>query len=79
MPRYYEIEVAFRSAIQIAPNGRRTVTTEAFVQKLEERNWYWTLEEANRWIEASVSTFRDVSTEEGEKRTFMVFNPNGGL
>lgn len=27
----------------------------------------------------TVTTFRDVSTEEGDNRTFQLFNPNGGL
>lgn len=79
MPCYYEIEAAFRSVIQMAPNGRRTVTTEDFIRQLKAVNWQWTLKEANDWIESRVSTFRYVSTEEGEKRTFMLFNPNGGL
>ncbi|VFS56190.1 Uncharacterised protein [Raoultella planticola] len=26
----------------------------------------------------TVTTFRDVSTEEGDNRTFQLFNPNGG-
>ncbi|EAA7189272.1 DNA polymerase V, partial [Salmonella enterica] len=34
---------------------------------------------ANAWIESSVSTFKDISTVEEEERTFMLFNPNGGL
>lgn len=79
MPRYYEIETAFRAAVKIAENGRRTVSTVDFVAELERRNWHWDLKRANEWIETSVSTFKDVSTEEGESRTFMVFNPNGGL
>ncbi|HGT3207612.1 TPA: DNA polymerase V, partial [Klebsiella pneumoniae] len=26
-----------------------------------------------------VTTFRDVSTQEGDERTFQLYNPNGGL
>ncbi|MEY8709479.1 DNA polymerase V [Mangrovibacter phragmitis] len=76
MPRYYEIEFAFRNAIVFEPNGRRTVTTRDFVRELRVLNWHFSLKEANNWIEASVSTFRDISTEEGENRVFMLFNPN---
>lgn len=79
MPRRYEIEIAFRDAVKIAESGRRTVTTVDFVAELGKRNWHWDLKRANDWIENSVSTFKDVSTEEGEERTFMVFNQNGGL
>ncbi|SLT73958.1 Uncharacterised protein [Klebsiella pneumoniae] len=50
MPRNSDIEIAWRQAIVIEPNGRRTVTT-----------------------------FRDVSTQEGDERTFQLYNPNGGL
>ncbi|MFQ3395718.1 DNA polymerase V [Enterobacter mori] len=79
MPRQYEIESAFRNAIVIEPNGRRTVTTENFVKSLEKYNWQWSLKQANSWIECYVTTFRDVSDHEGEDRTFQLFNPNGGL
>ncbi|EKS5465596.1 DNA polymerase V [Escherichia coli] len=79
MPRYYEIESAFFAAVRVAANGKRTVTTADFVQELAKVNWHWSLEKANKWIEMSVSTFRDISTEEGDNRTFMLFNPNGGL
>ncbi len=79
MPRLYEIEGAFRAAIQIEPSGRRTVTSKGFVKELEKVNWHWSLKQANAWIEAYVTTFRDVSDHEGEDRTFQLFNPNGGL
>ncbi len=35
--------------------------------------------QANQWIEHYVTTFRDVSTQEGDERTFQLYNPNGGL
>lgn len=79
MPRLYEIEGAFRAAIQIEPSGRRIVTSKGFVKELEKVNWHWSLKQANAWIEAYVTTFRDVSDHEGEDRTFQLFNPNGGL
>ena len=34
MPRRYEIEGAFREAVRREANGRRTVTTVDFVEKL---------------------------------------------
>lgn len=79
MGRLYEIEGAFRAAIQVEPNGRRIVTTTNFVNELEKVNWHWTFKQANSWIETYVTTFRDISSEEGEARTFQLFNPNGGL
>lgn len=73
-----DIPVAFRASIQIAANGRRTVATTDFVAALALVNYEWSLAEANRWIEHYQSTFKDVSTEEGERRTFLLFNPNNG-
>lgn len=78
MGRAYEIHAAFINSIKVAPNGRRTVATADFVSALEAVNHSWSLAEANRWIEHYQSTFKDVSTDEGERRTFQLFNPNGG-
>jgi len=78
MGRRDDIPAAFRASIKVAENGRRTVTTADFVAALALVNYDWSLAEANRWIEHYQSSFRDVSTEEGERRTFDLSNPNGG-
>lgn len=79
MPRRADIEKAFWSAIKREPGGRQTVTTAEFVKQLARVNWFWSLREANEWIENYVTTFKDISPEEGENRLFMLYNPNGGL
>lgn len=79
MPRRSDIESAFRAAIKHDPNGRKTVTTVEFVRELSKVNWYWSLREANQWVESYVTTFKDISPNEGEARLFMLYNPNGGL
>ena len=79
MPRNSDIEIAWRQAIVIESNGRRTVTTSGFIRELAKVNWIWSPRQANRWIEHYVTTFRDVSTQEGDDRTFQLYNPNGGL
>lgn len=61
------------------PSGRRMVTTENFVAALLRFNWDWSPKQANEWIEGHVSTFKDISQQEGELRAFMMYNPNGGL
>lgn len=77
MAKRDDIKIAFEQAMKISPKGKRTVTTADFVSELEKVNWYWSLKEANQWIEYYVTTFRDISTQEGEDRTFMLFNPYG--
>ncbi|WP_431021976.1 DNA polymerase V [Erwinia rhapontici] len=78
MGRRDDIPAAFRASIKIESSGRRTVATADFIVALARVNYEWTLKEANQWIEHYQSTFRDVSTEEGERRTFQLFNPNNG-
>lgn len=79
MPRDYEIKDAFVSAIRRSPDGCVTVTTQEFVRQLELLNWHFSLREANQWIKSHTVTFRDVSTQEGEAKTYKQFNPNGGI
>ncbi|WP_263424658.1 DNA polymerase V [Raoultella ornithinolytica] len=63
----------------IEPNGRRTITTRRFLQELERYNWHWSPRQATQWIEIYVTTFKDISNQEGEDRVFQLFNRNGGL
>lgn len=79
MPREYEKEVAFRNAIKRDQQGRYTVKTADFVEELAKLNWHYSLRKANRWVEIYTTTFRDVSTQEGEERTFQVFYHGGRL
>ncbi|MBV4366311.1 DNA polymerase V [Erwinia phyllosphaerae] len=76
MARYDDIGTAYRESIRISMAGRRTVTTVDFVQALARYNHIWTLKEANEWIEQYQWNFKDVSTEEGEQRTFQLYNIN---
>lgn len=79
MLREYEKETALRNAIKRNQQGRYTVTTVNFVKELAKLSWHFTLKEANRQVEIYTSTFRDVSTKEGEERTFQVLNRNGAI
>ncbi|PRD13964.1 DNA polymerase V [Pantoea coffeiphila] len=78
MPRDYEIHIAFKNSIRVEASGRRTVSTVDFVSELSLLHHQFSLREANQWIEHYQSSFRDVSREEGERRIFQLFNPNGG-
>ena len=75
MPRNYEIPIAFKNSIKIEASGRRTVSTADFVAELVKVNHHFTLREANRWIEFYQTSFTDISTEEGDRRTFSLFSP----
>lgn len=79
MGRRDDIDLAFRKAVKVEASGRRTITTSGFVRELAKYNWEWSLRQANEWIETYVTTFTDISTQEGENRTFKLYNPNGGL
>ncbi len=50
MPRNSDIEIAWRQAIVIEPNGRRTVTTSGFIRELAKVNWHWSPRQANQWM-----------------------------
>lgn len=67
-----EVWRAFREAMRRDDSGQCTVSTRDFVAQLEQRNSPHTLRAANTWIEMHITTFSDISTEEGEWRLFQV-------
>lgn len=67
------------AAIKSKPGGRKIVSTQDFVTQLTRVNWLWPLHEANKWIEHYVTSFKDISQQEGKLRTFMMYNPYGGI
>lgn len=78
MPRYYEIGHAFDKAEKKYQNGNRTVTTQDFIAELNRLGWDMSPWQANDWIKAYATSFRDVSTQEGDYKTFQKYNHNGG-
>lgn len=62
MPRNSNTEMAWRNAIVIEQNDRRTVTISGFIRELAKVNWIWSPRQTNQWIEHYVTTFRDIST-----------------
>ena len=79
MPRYSDKVGAFIAAEQVHPGGRRTVKTQDFVKELEKVNWHLSPCEANEWIRLYVTGYRDISTLEGEDKTYQCYNPYGGF
>ncbi len=74
--RCSEIQGAFRASIKQDPSGLRTITTADFIASLEQINYIWTLDQANRWIEHQ-QYFRDIMPDHSNNRVFQLFNPNG--
>lgn len=75
----HKIREAFCASISRNPKGYQYLRTRDFVCALQERGVHFSGREANQWIEGYVTTFKDVSTQEGDDRTFQLHNPNGGL
>lgn len=67
-----EVWLAFREAMKRDNSGLCTVSTRDFVAELEQRNSPHTLRAANTWIEMHITTFSDISIEDGEWRLFQV-------
>ncbi|WP_318392401.1 DNA polymerase V [Enterobacter sp.] len=79
MARRKDIVGAFFDSIVIEPSSRRIVRTADFVRRLEEHTHFFSLSEANAWIALYARTFEDCSTEEGERKTYFQYDPNGGI
>ncbi|ADU71569.1 conserved hypothetical protein (plasmid) [Pantoea sp. At-9b] len=77
MPRYRDIQHAFRMSIKLDPRGQKTVRTDDFVAELERHNWHWSQKEANNWIENQISYFIDITPDFSENRTFKLNSQNG--
>lgn len=78
MVRKSNMQTAFTQSIKIASSGKRTVKTVDFVERLASYGHNWSLSEANAWIDFYKRTWRDISRDEGESKTYFQFNSNGG-
>ena len=76
--RKRDIQTAFIESIKITSSGKRTVKTVDFVERLASYGHDWSLSEANTWIDFYQRTWRDISSEEGDSKTYFQFNSNGG-
>lgn len=74
MPRQYEIQAAFVEAIQLNPKGYRYLSTNAFIDKLREKNWHFTQGDANAWIKQYQPDFADKTTDGSENRYWILRN-----
>lgn len=80
MPRESDILTAFTDAIKFDHITRvRTVSTADFVRLLESYNWHFSMKQANKWIKAHTTTFRDITPDNIQSRLYRQFNPNGGI
>lgn len=74
MARDYEIKPAFVQAITLDQLGRQIVTTSAFQANLEAANHHWTLQQCNQWIRREQNMFMELTTENGDNRTYALRN-----
>lgn len=74
MPRQSDIQSAFSAAIQLNPKGYRYLSTDSFVTKLREKNWHFSREDANAWIERYQPDFADKTTDNGDNRYWILRN-----
>ncbi|TCB97408.1 hypothetical protein E0L21_23250 [Kosakonia quasisacchari] len=74
MPRQYEIHTAFVASIQQNPKGYQYLRTADFIRELAARNWHFSQEDANTWIEQYQTDFVDKTTDFSENRLWMLRN-----
>ncbi len=74
MARKIDISAAFVAAIHQNPKGYQCLRTEDFVRELRNRNWHYTLADANRWIERYQTGFVDKTPDISENRLWMLRN-----
>lgn len=72
MPRRYDINIAFRDAVQLNPKGYMCLRTADFIQALRNYNHHFTEQDANRWIEQNQSEFIDKTPDHSENRLWML-------
>lgn len=74
MPRQYEIRSAFVEAIQLNPKGYRYLNTDSFIAILREKNWHFSRDDANQWIERYQPDFADKTTDDSDNRYWILRN-----
>ena len=74
MPRRSDIHVAFVAAIQLNPRGYRCLRTDDFIRELRARNWHFTPDDANEWIERYQEFFVDKTPDNSQNRLWMMRN-----
>lgn len=72
MARRSDVGAAFVAAIHKNPKGYQYLRTSDFVRELRERNWHYTLADANRWIERYQTGFVDKTPDASENRLWML-------
>ena len=72
MPRLSDVNSAFVAAVQLNPKGYRCLRTNDFLRELRARNWHYTHEEANAWIERYQSDFLDKTPDFSENRYWIL-------
>ena len=72
MPRRSDIHAAFVAAIQQNPKGYQWLRTDDFIHELRARNWHFSQQDANDWIERYQECFVDKTPDHSENRLWML-------
>ena len=74
MPRKSDIHSASVAAIQLNPKGYQCLRTDDFIRELRARNWHFTPDDANDWIERYQEFFVDKTPDDRPNRLWMMRN-----
>jgi len=74
MPKKSDINLSFIDSIRDNPKGYRYLHTQDFIRTLGERNWHFSLKEANEWIERYQPDFCDKTPDFSENRYWILRN-----
>ncbi|WP_409248003.1 hypothetical protein [Enterobacter hormaechei] len=74
MPRKSDIHSAFVAAIQLNPKGYQCLRTDDFIRELRARNWHFTPDDANDWIERYQPDFTDKTTDGTDNHYWILRN-----
>ena len=74
MPRQPDIHAAFIAAIELSQKGYRYLQTDDFIRELRVRNWHFSQDDANAWIERYQPDFADKTTNSSNNRYWILRN-----
>ncbi|EKS7109050.1 hypothetical protein POD84_004457, partial [Enterobacter ludwigii] len=69
-----DVHAAFIAAIELSQKGYRFLQTDDFIRELRVRNWHFSQDDANAWIERYQPDFADKTTNSSNNRYWILRN-----